>query len=102
MAPESDPGGQFDVDSGGAVRLVGGLDREAADTHSVLVWAVDQGVPPRTATATLSVSVIIISPSPSGYTVLLHHAYGPLMNTCTSFSLVPLVYNEDRNFQYPF
>ena len=56
MAPASDPGGQFDVDSGGTVLLVGGLDREAADTHSVLVLAVDQGVPPRTATATLSVS----------------------------------------------
>ena len=56
VAPASDPGRLFNVDSSGAVRLVGGLDREVANTHSVLVWAVDQGAPPRTATATLSVS----------------------------------------------
>ncbi|XP_050723500.1 putative neural-cadherin 2 isoform X2 [Eriocheir sinensis] len=64
VAPASDPGGQFDVDSGGTVRLVGGLDREASDTHSVLVLAVDQGVPPRTATATLSIDVTDVNDNP--------------------------------------
>lgn len=38
------------------MRLVGGLDREAASIHKVLVWAVDDGKPPRTSTATLAVS----------------------------------------------
>ncbi|KAG7160255.1 Neural-cadherin-like 14 [Homarus americanus] len=47
----------FGVDGSGAVWLVGGLDRERADAHRVLVWAVDDGVPPRTATATLNVEV---------------------------------------------
>ena len=56
VAPKSDPSHQFDVDETGAVRMVGSLDREAADTHNVLVWAVDDGSPPRTATATLMVS----------------------------------------------
>ena len=55
--PASDHNHQFDVDEAGAVRLVGRLDREAADNHSVLVWAVDDGEPRRTATATLAVSL---------------------------------------------
>ncbi|MPD03265.1 Neural-cadherin [Portunus trituberculatus] len=57
VAPDSDPGHQFAVDETGTVRLVGNLDRETADTHNALVWAVDDGSPPRTATATLAVSV---------------------------------------------
>lgn len=56
MDPNSDPGHQFDVDRTGAVRLVGGLDREITDAHSLLLWAVDDGTPPRTATSTLTVS----------------------------------------------
>ncbi|XP_045129934.1 putative neural-cadherin 2 isoform X2 [Portunus trituberculatus] len=64
VAPASDPGRLFDVDGSGAVRLVGGLDREVADTHSVLVWAVDQGAPPRTATATLSIDVTDVNDNP--------------------------------------
>lgn len=56
IAEDSDPRRQFGVDEGGAVRLVGGLDRETAAAHTVLVLAVDQGTPPRTATATLTVS----------------------------------------------
>ncbi|XP_071515917.1 putative neural-cadherin 2 isoform X1 [Panulirus ornatus] len=57
IATASDPGRQFGVDASGAVRLVGGLDREAAAAHDVLVWAVDDGEPPRTATATLTLNV---------------------------------------------
>lgn len=59
VAPSSDPARLFAVDESGAVRLVGELDREAADTHNVLVLAVDDGTPPRTATATLAVSVCV-------------------------------------------
>ncbi|KAG7158560.1 Neural-cadherin-like 24, partial [Homarus americanus] len=55
--PASDPGGKFRVDETGTVWLVGGLDRETNAAHTVLMWAVDDGVPPRTATATLSVKV---------------------------------------------
>ena len=61
VAPASDPGRLFDVDGRGAVRLLGGLDREVADSHSVLVWAIDRGAPPRTATAILSVSKIYLN-----------------------------------------
>ncbi|XP_050723127.1 putative neural-cadherin 2 isoform X2 [Eriocheir sinensis] len=64
VAPSSDPRRQFAVDESGAVRLVGGLDREAADTHSVLVWAVDDGSPPRTATATLAINVTDVNDNP--------------------------------------
>ncbi|XP_050723109.1 putative neural-cadherin 2 isoform X3 [Eriocheir sinensis] len=64
VAPSSDPGHQFAVDESGAVHLVGGLDREAADTHSVLVWAVDDGTPPRTATATLAINVADVNDNP--------------------------------------
>lgn len=60
MAPSSDPASQFAVDEGGAVRLVGELDRETADSHTVLVLAVDDGAPPRTATATLAVSTCAV------------------------------------------
>ncbi|XP_045130155.1 putative neural-cadherin 2 isoform X1 [Portunus trituberculatus] len=62
--PASDPSHQFVVDEAGAVRLVGRLDREAADTHSVLVWAVDDGEPPRTATATLAINVTDVNDNP--------------------------------------
>ncbi|XP_050723132.1 putative neural-cadherin 2 isoform X2 [Eriocheir sinensis] len=64
VAPSSDPRRQFAVDESGAVRLVGGLDREAAETHSVLVWAVDDGTPPRTATATLAINVTDVNDNP--------------------------------------
>ncbi|XP_042240879.1 putative neural-cadherin 2 [Homarus americanus] len=56
VSAASDPGGKFRVDETGTVWLVGGLDRETNAAHTVLMWAVDDGVPPRTATATLSVS----------------------------------------------
>ncbi|XP_071516873.1 putative neural-cadherin 2 isoform X2 [Panulirus ornatus] len=69
IAGAGDPGGrrrqQFEVEGGsGAVRLVGGLDREAAAAHTVLVWAVDDGLPPRTATATLTVNVTDVNDNP--------------------------------------
>ncbi|KAG0716375.1 putative neural-cadherin 2 [Chionoecetes opilio] len=64
VAGASDPGRLFDVDGSGAVRLVGGLDREKADKHSVLVWAIDQGVPPRTTTATLYIDVTDVNDNP--------------------------------------
>ncbi|XP_042227979.1 putative neural-cadherin 2 isoform X2 [Homarus americanus] len=64
IAPASDPGGRFGVDGSGGVRLAGGLDREAAHNHTILVWAVDDGVPPRTATATLTVNVTDVNDNP--------------------------------------
>ncbi|KAK8399372.1 hypothetical protein O3P69_003470 [Scylla paramamosain] len=64
VAPDSDPGHQFAVDETGAVRLVGNLDRETADTHNALVWAVDDGSPPRTATATLAINVTDVNDNP--------------------------------------
>ncbi|XP_047482155.1 putative neural-cadherin 2 [Penaeus chinensis] len=57
IAPGSDPGRRFVVDSVGRVRLQRLLDREAAARHEVRVLAVDEGAPPRTATATLSLSL---------------------------------------------
>nr|XP_053635865.1 putative neural-cadherin 2 isoform X3 [Cherax quadricarinatus] len=62
--PASDPGGKFAVDGSGSVRLAGGLDRETHQTHNVRVWAVDDGVPPRTATATLMVNVTDVNDNP--------------------------------------
>ena len=56
VGPTTDPDRHFDVDGMGAVRLISELDREVVDTHSVLVLAVDDGAPPRTATANLVVS----------------------------------------------
>ncbi|KAK3891723.1 hypothetical protein Pcinc_004396, partial [Petrolisthes cinctipes] len=64
IAEESDPRRQFGVDEGGAVRLMGGLDRETAAAHTVLVLAVDQGTPPRTATATLTMNVTDVNDNP--------------------------------------
>nr|XP_053637261.1 putative neural-cadherin 2 [Cherax quadricarinatus] len=64
IASDSDPGRQFSVDGSGAVRVVGGMDREVAAAHTVLVWAVDQGHPPRTTTATLSVNVTDVNDNP--------------------------------------
>lgn len=43
------------MDEEGQVRLVGELDRETASTHTVMVKAIDDGEPPRTAIATLMV-----------------------------------------------
>lgn len=60
MAPPNNPGSQFAVNESGAVRLVGELDREDTDTHNVLLLAVDDGAPPRTATATLTVSTSVV------------------------------------------
>ncbi|XP_042883447.1 putative neural-cadherin 2 isoform X2 [Penaeus japonicus] len=57
VAPASDPGGRFAVDTHGTVRLAHSLDREETDAHNVLVLAIDDGVPPRTSTATLSINV---------------------------------------------
>ncbi|KAK8730326.1 hypothetical protein OTU49_008218, partial [Cherax quadricarinatus] len=64
IAPASDPGRRFGVDEVGAVRLVGDLDRETTASHSVLVWAVDDGLPPRTATAFLNVNVTDVNDNP--------------------------------------
>ncbi|XP_045584423.2 putative neural-cadherin 2 isoform X2 [Procambarus clarkii] len=64
IAPASDPGGLFNVDGTGGVVLVGELDRESAHDHTLLVWAVDDGVPPRTATATLTVNVTDVNDNP--------------------------------------
>ncbi|XP_069186499.1 putative neural-cadherin 2 [Procambarus clarkii] len=64
IAEDSDPRRQFSVDGSGAVWVVGGLDRETAAAHSVLVWAVDDGIPPRTATATLTVKVTDVNDNP--------------------------------------
>ncbi|XP_063876237.1 putative neural-cadherin 2 isoform X2 [Scylla paramamosain] len=62
--PNSDPGHQFDVDRTGTVRLVGGLDREITDAHSLLLWAVDDGAPPRTTTSTLTINVTDVNDNP--------------------------------------
>lgn len=56
ISPASDPDHLFHVDAAGAVRVAGGLDREKTPAHTLFVWAVDDGVPPKTATATLTVS----------------------------------------------
>ncbi|XP_069195696.1 putative neural-cadherin 2 [Procambarus clarkii] len=64
IAEDSDPRRQFSVDGSGAVWVMGGLDRETAAAHSVLVWAVDDGTPPRTATATLTVNVTDVNDNP--------------------------------------
>lgn len=53
---DSDPGGLFLVDEVGRVRLAGELDRETASGHTLLILAMDDGIPRRTATATLTVS----------------------------------------------
>ena len=55
ISPLSDPGEVFSVDEAGVVSLTGRLDHEAAPLHALHVLAVDEGVPPRTATATLTV-----------------------------------------------
>ncbi|XP_069183734.1 putative neural-cadherin 2 isoform X2 [Procambarus clarkii] len=62
--PASDHGRRFAVDGSGAVRLAGSLDRENTRSHDVRVWAVDDGVPPRTATATLMVNVTDVNDNP--------------------------------------
>ncbi|XP_050738814.1 putative neural-cadherin 2 isoform X2 [Eriocheir sinensis] len=64
IAPSSDPEGIFYVSEEGEVRLVGSLDREAAEAHTVLVWAADSGVPTRTATATLTINVTDVNDNP--------------------------------------
>lgn len=71
VAADSDPSHQFDVDETGTVRLVGGLDRETADTHSVLLWAVDDGSPRRTATGILTVSIQYLRYSESNRNLLI-------------------------------
>ncbi|KAG0720991.1 putative neural-cadherin 2 [Chionoecetes opilio] len=64
IAPDSDPGGLFTLDGTGAVRVAGGLDRESSPAHTLLIWASDDGVPPRTATATLTVTVTDVNDNP--------------------------------------
>ncbi|XP_069941535.1 putative neural-cadherin 2 isoform X3 [Cherax quadricarinatus] len=64
IAPASDPGGLFHVDGTGGVVLVGGLDRETNPAHTLLVWAVDDGATPRTATATLTVNITDVNDNP--------------------------------------
>ncbi|XP_069188218.1 putative neural-cadherin 2 [Procambarus clarkii] len=54
ISPRSDPEGRFGINGFGAVQLARSLDRETASNHTVLVLAVDDGVPQRTATATLT------------------------------------------------
>ncbi|KAK4303743.1 hypothetical protein Pmani_024276 [Petrolisthes manimaculis] len=60
----SDPLHQFGVGVAGDVWLVDGLDRETHATHTVLVLAVDRGLPPRTATATLFIEVTDVNDNP--------------------------------------
>ncbi|KAK3879098.1 hypothetical protein Pcinc_016307 [Petrolisthes cinctipes] len=62
--PASDTASVFSVDEKGTVTLVRGLDRETAPSHTVLVLAVDDGDPPKTATATLSVTVTDVNDNP--------------------------------------
>ena len=58
IAPESDPCSLFNVEGTGVVRVAGGLDKEKIPTHTLLVWALDDGVQARTATTTLTVSIL--------------------------------------------
>ncbi|RWS18093.1 Neural-cadherin-like protein, partial [Leptotrombidium deliense] len=53
----SDKKRQFQIDQNGVVRIQRTLDREDIPRHQVKILAVDDGVPPRTATATLTVVV---------------------------------------------
>ncbi|KAK3853053.1 hypothetical protein Pcinc_040388, partial [Petrolisthes cinctipes] len=62
--PASDPSGRFSVGGEGEVRVVRPLDRETARAHTVLVWALDDGDPPNTATATLHVTVTDVNDNP--------------------------------------
>ncbi|KAG0710771.1 putative neural-cadherin 2 [Chionoecetes opilio] len=64
VSPESDPMGRFGVNEAGVVVLAGALDRETTRAHTVLVWAVDDGTPTRTATATLTVNVTDVNDNP--------------------------------------
>lgn len=53
----SDKRRQFTIDQGGVVKIQRMLDREETPRHQVKILAIDDGVPPRTATATLTVVV---------------------------------------------
>lgn len=53
----SDRKRQFQIDPEGTVRIQRTLDREDVPRHQVKILAIDDGVPPRTATATLTVVV---------------------------------------------
>ncbi|CAG2162865.1 unnamed protein product, partial [Oppiella nova] len=53
----SDKRRQFSIDQNGVVKIQRMLDREETPRHQVKILAVDDGVPPRTATATLTVVV---------------------------------------------
>ncbi|KAK4293600.1 hypothetical protein Pmani_033725 [Petrolisthes manimaculis] len=64
VAPSSDPEGVFRVDESGSVRVWGQLDRETTPTHTLLIWAHDEGDPPRTATATVSIEVMDVNDNP--------------------------------------
>lgn len=53
----SDRKRQFFIHQDGTVTIQRGLDREDTPRHQVKILAVDDGVPPKTATATLTVIV---------------------------------------------
>ena len=54
---ESDRKRQFTISDQGKVSIQRGLDREEVPRHHIKVLAIDDGVPPKTATATLTVIV---------------------------------------------
>lgn len=53
----SDRSRQFAIDQGGTVKIQRNLDREVTPRHQVKILAIDDGMPPKTATATLTVIV---------------------------------------------
>ncbi|XP_048509175.1 neural-cadherin isoform X2 [Athalia rosae] len=57
----SDRKRQFSIDEGGTVSIQRSLDREETPRHQVKILAIDDGIPPKTATATLTVIVLDIN-----------------------------------------
>jgi len=53
----SDRRRQFSINQNGTVTIQRQLDREDTPRHQVKILAIDDGIPPRTATATLTVIV---------------------------------------------
>ncbi|XP_046410179.1 neural-cadherin isoform X2 [Neodiprion virginianus] len=60
----SDRKRQFSIDEGGTVSIQRSLDREETPRHQVKILAIDDGIPPKTATATLTVIVLDINDNP--------------------------------------